>query len=767
MRYPRLARLVASLPRDLVRPAPTARPVLALWLLGVWTIAASAAGCRAGSDGTPDADASTPCQEDRDCDDGVFCNGTETCSRDNPAADRNGCVAGTPPCEASCDEGGDRCASMCPVPDADGDGVASTACGGIDCDDSDPNRFPGNPEVCDSSHDEDCDPTTVGEDLDRDGYPSTECCNGSECGGDCDDTRAGVSPSATDGCGGGDENCDGRLDDEPDSIFYRDADSDNYGDPTDTVMRCALPAGYTVRAGDCDDNPLDDDPLGVPANERNEGRTELCNDVDDDCDGTIDEQPDGVGPCDCTAPGAGRPCGLVDPSLDGVGACSLGTQVCDAGTWGTCIGAVLPATEICDGVDNDCDGASDEGTTVQCWTDGDGDGVAPDAASATTLCGNTCPSGLTDVDPASLSALDCDDADPFASPELPEACDGTRDDDCDDGVDEGCACSGVETRPCGSGGAGLLGVCAVGDQACSGGAWTGCTSPGTIEESCNAADDDCDGAFDETWGCVDGTADQMEARKCDGTIHFFSSDPLSPDVPHQRSCVSCNWTPWVEADTDAACNASFDDCDGDIDEGYFKSRTWGSPCRRPIYYHRTTSGGTTRLYYDPRSSVSGWSAGTGCLADNVTPTPEEAPGSCYYFSTYPGRVNPALVKLVRCRNDSGARQFALHTNACPAGWSFSNEVGWIYPPDESIAWGLRGYPTGEAPLLALTNGQEMYVTTEVSEVLVNRASGNWFDIDDTASPFRTWSMRCGTLFPRGDGTRIRACAIGVAFPDYF
>ncbi len=61
--------------------------------------------------------------------------------------------------------------------DADGDGVESVACGGADCDDKDPNRYPGNTEICDArGHDEDCDPRTVGSrDLDGDGYDSDEC----------------------------------------------------------------------------------------------------------------------------------------------------------------------------------------------------------------------------------------------------------------------------------------------------------------------------------------------------------------------------------------------------------------------------------------------------------------------------------------------------------------------------------------------------------------------------------------------------------------
>lgn len=80
--------------------------------------------------------------------------------------------------------------------DHDGDGIKAIECGGYDCDDSDPRRYPGRPEVCDlTGHDEDCDPCTVAQSLhvsqvdgdrDSDGFIDTRCFNTSNSDATCD-----------------------------------------------------------------------------------------------------------------------------------------------------------------------------------------------------------------------------------------------------------------------------------------------------------------------------------------------------------------------------------------------------------------------------------------------------------------------------------------------------------------------------------------------------------------------------------------------------
>lgn len=188
-----------------------------------------------------DTGPATACTSDRECEDALFCT-THRCLPGNPSADPRGCVLDDGPCEAGevCDEGARVCTmEACgAVPDADDDGFDSIACGGGDCDDDDRLRHPGAAEVCDPmGHDEDCDPETYAGDadgdVDGDGFVSALCCNGVDCGDDCDDGDRAVFPGARELCNGRDDDCDGASDEEPAGA-----------DP--------LCPGGTCRAGRCD-----------------------------------------------------------------------------------------------------------------------------------------------------------------------------------------------------------------------------------------------------------------------------------------------------------------------------------------------------------------------------------------------------------------------------------------------------------------------------------------------------------------------------------
>ncbi|WP_196140311.1 putative metal-binding motif-containing protein [Aliikangiella sp. G2MR2-5] len=167
---------------------------------------------------------------------------------------------------------------QCVTADADGDGIDSIACGGSDCDDNDPNRYPGNVEVADGrGHDEDCDPSTHGgRDLDGDGFESATAFNldagGTRISGlDCDDTRADVNPATSEVCDGIDNNCDGVIDEGVKIEYFQDKDRDLFGNPKIRRMACPtteyFDGSHWVRnKEDCDDKNVKINPISGGCN---------------------------------------------------------------------------------------------------------------------------------------------------------------------------------------------------------------------------------------------------------------------------------------------------------------------------------------------------------------------------------------------------------------------------------------------------------------------------------------------------------------------
>jgi hypothetical protein len=314
--------------------------------------------------------------------------------------------------------------------DGDGDGQLSRACGGNDCDDTDPDRYPGNAEVCDASDlDEDCDPTTYGlRDADGDGRYDASCCNvdgtSRRCGDDCDDSRGSAHPAAPEVCDGADNDCDTLTDEGVLLTMYRDMDGDSFGVLSMPMEACGLPAagGWAFDFGDCDDARP-----GV-----NPSAAESCvpGGRDDDCDGAIDEG------CDCTFTDP-IPCGEPAPG-GGIlteGACEAGTQACIAGTLAGCVGAVRPTLEVCSlptMEDEDCDGSTDEGGLVlSCYVDADGDGFTIAGAVGAPQC--ECGASETTRPPS--AGIDCAPTDPAIYPGAAEPCDGV-DANCDGQIED-------------------------------------------------------------------------------------------------------------------------------------------------------------------------------------------------------------------------------------------------------------------------------------------------------------------------------------------
>jgi hypothetical protein len=210
-----------------------------------------------------------------------------------------------------------------------------------DCDDNDPYVRPDASEVQYDGLDNDCSAGTKDDDLDADGFPLAD---------DCNDRDSTIYPAAPELCDGEDNDCDGSIDEIPAdgaALWYPDLDHDGYGDSSDWgILACDPPEdGWVTTSGDCDDQDA-----GV-----NPDIEELCDGIDNDCDGQADGEDaqdaawaypdadaDGWGDSETGILGCEQPSGWVIQGGD-----------CDDGDATVHPGA---AESLTDGVDADCDG---------------------------------------------------------------------------------------------------------------------------------------------------------------------------------------------------------------------------------------------------------------------------------------------------------------------------------------------------------------------------------------------------------------------------
>jgi alpha-tubulin suppressor-like RCC1 family protein len=243
------------------------------------------------------------------------------------------------------------------------------------------------------------------------------------------------------------------------TAYYADTDSDGFGNPASSISGCVMPSGYVANNMDCDDSS----PTIRP------GATEVCNEIDDNCAGGVDEgvqmtlyrddDADGFGgtmtglACapraglvatntDCndsdaninpsrteTCNGVDDNCvGGIDDSNPGggmacasglLGACAAGTTVCRTGAV-ACNPNSMPIAETCNLVDDDCNGVVDNGVETMFYRDADRD----------TYGSSTIVRACTLPDMAATRSGDCNDANAAIYPTALETCDGV-DNDCD------------------------------------------------------------------------------------------------------------------------------------------------------------------------------------------------------------------------------------------------------------------------------------------------------------------------------------------------
>ncbi len=326
-------------------------------------------------------------------------------------------------------------------------------------------------------------------------------------------------------CDGADNDCDGLVDED----FQLQSDLNNCGacgtvcDFANATATCA--AGKCTmgacRAGRIDLNRDTKDGCEYSCAPTKNG-IEICDGVDNDCNGGIDDN----------AVDANKPCGQV---TSGVGECRPGMNICTSGQL-VCLGANQPSPEICDGKDNNCDGATDEGFDKlndirycgTCRPCALAHGVPRCAAGVCEL--ETCSPGYIDLN--GEKADGCEYSCTFRGVEI---CNGV-DDDCDGMIDEGidkatdaanCGACGNVCRYANAAPVCSRGTCGMGtcddnfydlDGKPTNGCEYFCVASGV--EICDGIDNDCNGKIDEG---IDTKSDANNCGACGRTCQFTNA----------------------------------------------------------------------------------------------------------------------------------------------------------------------------------------------------------------------------------------------------
>jgi len=302
---------------------------------------------------------------------------------------------------------------------------------------------------------------------------------------------------------------------------------------------------------------------------------EVCDKLDNNCDGVVDEGCPGGGKPVCTIDsdcpvgdtcqsgacaleptctvGAMAFCYTGPPATQGVGECKTGSKSCyDGGAfigigWGTCTGEVVPTAEICfDGKDNDCNGLTDSSDPAcSACTDADNDGFAVEGG----VCG----------------PMDCDDANPAIHPNQAEVCGDGIDNDCNGLIDASDPLCAICTDADGDGYFGVGSDPACGPDDCDDG--DPATYPGA-PEFCNNRDNNCDGVIDgpNPLGTILVYADRDLDGFGDPALPMYVCFPGPDTSPDGTDCDDANQN--VNPAMPEICADGIDNnCDGQVDEG--------------------------------------------------------------------------------------------------------------------------------------------------------------------------------------------------------
>ena len=495
------------------------------------------------------------------------------------------CQGGALACDDPAEAGGDRCNGVdddCNVATADGSGEPwfGQPCDGADTDlcleglwtctagvQTCTDTTGSTSDTCNGS-DDDCDPSTA----DGSGDPTV----GHPCDGDDGDlcpegTRVCSSGAVTcnDNTGTTVDLCNG-LDDDCDPGSVDGSEDPGIGQSCDGADGDLCPEGVTTCVGGAS-----------VCSDASSTTVDLCNGLDDDCDPS-------------TADGSGDP--TVGQSCDGNDGdlCKEGTRVCSSGAV-TCNDVTGTTVDLCNGLDDDCDPASADGSedpAIGQSCDGPDGDLCPEGVT-------TCVSGASVCSDASTTTVevcnglddDCNPstADGAGEPTIGQPCDGSDVDSCTDGIivclnaslscnDDASAgldlCNGVDDdcNPATADGSGETWIgqpcdgpdgdsCAEGVSTCSGGARACTDATSTTVDLCNGLDDDCNAATQ------DGSAEDWFGAPCDGPDSDLCLEGTQQCVAGHHTCGDTTTDTLEGREVAGSCADQVDnDCDGNADQ---------------------------------------------------------------------------------------------------------------------------------------------------------------------------------------------------------
>jgi hypothetical protein len=532
--------------------------------------------------------------------------------------------------------------------DADGDGWPNANAGcnpnnvAIDCNDMDPTTYPGAPDKCGDGKAQNCvaDMPCGSLDKDGDGYIGSY---------DCDDTNAAVHPWATEVCNGIDDDCDGLVDEgnpDPSGAPLVQAGKvtactdSNVGECGKTKGTCVCSASVENVKYDPNGNRLfcpGENPPGAQkpphcygAGQPQPQSCDATNPKDDDCDGRVDA-PDGV-----NLAAKGMPCGIS------VGQCKAGIVVaCDktqtncfesfgrtppSTAWYVCsTGTVCPQAELCNGLDDDCDGQL-AGSAIPpipgLPTIDERDHDSDHYIACGTCAGLPLATGL-------LGCNDCDDTNPNVHPGAKELCNNIND-ACDPGwapntVDGKDECPGSMNPNC-----------------CS--SQAACRNLATDFNNCTACGNACSALTANACGGAGCMCGGSTACTTGNWCNAGACNPCNTNGHCGLLCVNCGAGAVCKTDGSGCTQCNTDgDCDGNhycMGGACLLRQGQGGPCGAD---DQCVGGGTSLFCTDGRCCTSSPAACNGCKMCNSS-------GTCVNVAAGQDPHSTCTANLAACQN---------------------------------------------------------------------------------------------------------------------